>query len=337
MPINCSAYSPPTETRSSSTPFTSSAGPNHGHPSFQSDVDRSRSMARTCECLTQTLSCHGCGSSVGYMIVSPCQRCTSSISVTNRTTNGHRFVFYSSEIAACERHYIAGEGGVVPFNPPSPPVVGYPPSQSVNPAHPHGQQQHHHYMQPQRPPSPGYDFVPNHLPDSDGSWSSGSSRSGSGHTTPELASSFNAMSLSSRRESHQQPGRRSYESSRSQHRHHNQAPVPQPASPTSYGPSHSHRGSDNPYVQDGRVVPFLISTGQPEPAPEPLKAGEVLYWHHLVRSGEIPGVVEDARARGALPLSPTTPDSISPIDAKAASPVSATSSTAPKRRFFAGC
>ncbi|CDO75527.1 hypothetical protein BN946_scf184871.g8 [Trametes cinnabarina] len=35
-----------------------------------------------------------------------------------------------------------------------------------------------------------------------------------------------------------------------------------------------------------------------EPLPaEPLKAGEVLYWHHLLRSGEIPAVEEDVRAR----------------------------------------
>ena len=80
-----------------------------------------RTPARTCECLTQTLCCHGCGTAVGYMIVSPCQRCTSSITVNNRATNGHRFVFYSSEITACERHYIKGERGVSPFHPPPPP------------------------------------------------------------------------------------------------------------------------------------------------------------------------------------------------------------------------
>ncbi|EEB88242.1 hypothetical protein MPER_14035, partial [Moniliophthora perniciosa FA553] len=30
-----------------------------------------RPPPRTCECLTQTLCCHGCGSTVGYMIVIP--------------------------------------------------------------------------------------------------------------------------------------------------------------------------------------------------------------------------------------------------------------------------
>lgn len=29
-----------------------------------------------------------------------------------------------------------------------------------------------------------------------------------------------------------------------------------------------------------------------------LKAGDILFWHHLARNGEIPGVAEDERARG---------------------------------------
>jgi hypothetical protein len=50
LPVNCSAYS---------------ARPNS--PPRQT----SERQPRTCECLTQTLCCHGCGSSVGYMIVVP--------------------------------------------------------------------------------------------------------------------------------------------------------------------------------------------------------------------------------------------------------------------------
>ncbi|KAF8210387.1 hypothetical protein K438DRAFT_2011791 [Mycena galopus ATCC 62051] len=81
-----------------------------------------RGGGRTCECLTQTLCCHGCGSAIGYMIVIPCARCTSSISTTNRATNGHRFVFHSSEIKATERHYITDEPGVILTATPPPPV-----------------------------------------------------------------------------------------------------------------------------------------------------------------------------------------------------------------------
>ena len=43
--------------------------------------------------------------------------------------------------------------------------------------------------------------------------------------------------------------------------------------------------------------PVVAPAPAPLPPPEPLKAGEVLYWHHLLRSGEIPAVSEDPRAR----------------------------------------
>ncbi|KAI0743389.1 hypothetical protein C8Q80DRAFT_833587 [Daedaleopsis nitida] len=135
LPINCSAFSPeldtPSHTPSASVSSTASAGPSHSaHPSLsgpssdaaQPGGSSDRPPTRTCECLTQTLCCHGCGNAVGYMIVTPCQRCTSSITVNNRATNGHRFVFYSSEITACERHYVLGERGVSRFHPPAPPT-----------------------------------------------------------------------------------------------------------------------------------------------------------------------------------------------------------------------
>ena len=106
LPINCSAYSPSPESSSlcaSSPPEFSSA-------------------TRTCECLTQTLCCHGCGSAVGYTIVSPCRRCTSSISASQRATNGHRFVFYAKEVDAEERRYVPGEHGVLSEQ-PRPPLM----------------------------------------------------------------------------------------------------------------------------------------------------------------------------------------------------------------------
>ncbi|KDN45149.1 hypothetical protein RSAG8_05064, partial [Rhizoctonia solani AG-8 WAC10335] len=75
-------------------------------------------LPRTCECLTQTLSCHGCGAGIGYMIVTPCTRCTAQQSISGRpgqpqrTANGHRFVFHHAEIVARERLYIPGQPGV---------------------------------------------------------------------------------------------------------------------------------------------------------------------------------------------------------------------------------
>ncbi|KAH9162989.1 hypothetical protein EDB89DRAFT_591403 [Lactarius sanguifluus] len=35
-----------------------------------------------------------------------------------------------------------------------------------------------------------------------------------------------------------------------------------------------------------------------KPSPQPLRVGDLLYWHHLMRSGEIPGAIDDRRARG---------------------------------------
>ncbi|TFK53995.1 hypothetical protein OE88DRAFT_1607899, partial [Heliocybe sulcata] len=39
--------------------------------SSKSSAPSSSNTRRTCECLTQTLCCHGCGTGVGYVIVSP--------------------------------------------------------------------------------------------------------------------------------------------------------------------------------------------------------------------------------------------------------------------------
>ena len=52
LPVNCSAYS---------------ANPEILRP----PLCVPSSYPRTCECLTQTLCCHHCGASVGYMIVLP--------------------------------------------------------------------------------------------------------------------------------------------------------------------------------------------------------------------------------------------------------------------------
>lgn len=78
-------------------------------------------------------------------------------------------------------------------------------------------------------------------------------------------------------------------------------------------PSHT---TDNATTSD--IIRQLISPGptlssHPSPAPprahgmtaermerpasSKLKAGDVLFWHHLARQGEIPGVAEDPRAR----------------------------------------
>lgn len=94
------------------TPERSADMANGAHPGSN------QPLPRTCECLTQTLSCHGCGAGIGYMIVAPCARCTAQQSVggrpgqPQRTANGHRFVFHHAEIVARERLYVPGQPGV---------------------------------------------------------------------------------------------------------------------------------------------------------------------------------------------------------------------------------
>jgi hypothetical protein len=45
-------------------------------------------VQRTCDCLTQSLGCNGCGSQIGYMILAPCDRCNNSVAKHQRSSNG---------------------------------------------------------------------------------------------------------------------------------------------------------------------------------------------------------------------------------------------------------
>ncbi|GJE95893.1 hypothetical protein PsYK624_120840 [Phanerochaete sordida] len=220
LPINCSPYALTAEASAASA-------------STSHDQERSPAIARTCECLTQTLWCQGCGTAVGYMIVTPCLRCTSSITPNNRSTNGHRFVFYSAEIVASERHYVPGECGIN-IDAQSPHAVPHYPTPAASP--------------PQRPRHP-----------------SGSPRAQrslrSGVVTP--------------------PTRRRNSSASSSFN--------EPQSP------YSDRSSSPP-----PLIPMTPPHAVYRPPVERLRAGELVFWHHLVRSGEIPAVTDDPRARAAI-------------------------------------
>lgn len=102
MPANCGPLYPPTQTFGCSTPLPGSLN------------------NRTCECLTQTLGCYGCGAQVGYQIISPCSRCTASISDSQRGSNGHRIVLHCSELTVRVRRYVPGEPGVLCASQPPP-------------------------------------------------------------------------------------------------------------------------------------------------------------------------------------------------------------------------
>ncbi|SPO39826.1 uncharacterized protein PSFLO_05307 [Pseudozyma flocculosa] len=91
----------------------SNCGPYYSPSTFHGGVDPLEPpIERTCNCLTQSLGCHGCGNQVGYSILSPCDQCNSSVQKHQRSSNGHRTVLHCSEISVRERRYVPGEPGV---------------------------------------------------------------------------------------------------------------------------------------------------------------------------------------------------------------------------------
>ena len=178
------------------------------------------------------------------------------MSASNRSTNGHRFVFHSFEVAASERHYVAGEPGVIPYHPPPPPLCpavrmmpssAYLSSVSVNgPPTRLSHSSGYHYNQ-----------YSEHLP-----------------TSPVDADEWSIRTSS--------PPMPSFSPVRS--------PVPT-------------RTLSPPYI------PRPTPSRSPSPVTK-LKAGDTLYWHHLSRHGEIPGVQEDPRARGKGPRKCLSQDAI---------------------------
>lgn len=61
---------------------------NETHLGQELGDNKLRPRERTCSCLTQTLGCSGCGSVVGYNVVSPCTRCNESATKHSRSLNG---------------------------------------------------------------------------------------------------------------------------------------------------------------------------------------------------------------------------------------------------------
>jgi len=264
---------------------------------MQGDIQCSYS---TCECLTQTLYCHGCGCIIGYMIVTPCVPCTSSSTPTNRVTNGHRFIFYSNAIVATERHYIPDEPGVNPIEPHrvamSPTTTAAPPAIPVlyqaqmASAHRDGNSS---YSSSPRSRSPHMEYLPTPPPELGNHSSITNFAPGTSHLileTPPLPSLPHAprpIQLSEHLSYSHYPVSMSLPS---------QDLYPTFRRPSSATSSQSSNSSPPP------LLPGSYSFGSPaEPSERPptrvLKAGDIIFWHHLSRRGEIPGVVEDERAR----------------------------------------
>ncbi|OSX66502.1 hypothetical protein POSPLADRAFT_1043925 [Postia placenta MAD-698-R-SB12] len=287
LPINCSAYAPSSSVRvpppTSGPPVAPTAtvdGPlTHPDECPAPPTSPERTSSRSCECLTQTLCCHGCGTPVGYMIVSPCRRCTSSISVSNRTTNGHRFVFYSAEVTAEERHYVAGERGVIPFHPPATAPTAQSTAVSRHPGfspalfytYTMGAAQGLTRTNDPASTSEGRDQLLMHATES----------MSQAHSRTLSATSSDSMPPLMDPES---PFRHVHSSPPSPSR-------PSPPPPTRAVSSHPTNAPNSPHLD--------VTSGPPAPpeAPVRLRVGEVLHWHNLVRSGEIPPVCDDARAR----------------------------------------
>ncbi|KAF5317215.1 hypothetical protein D9611_003987 [Ephemerocybe angulata] len=282
-PVNCSAYAPEADEQGLS-------------PACRP------APSRTCDCLTQTLCCHGCGNPVGYMIVIPCTRCTSSISSSNRATNGHRFVFHSSEIVGTERHYVPNEPGVTPFEP----VAFIPPTLVVPSQHPNP------YPSPRE--SPTSPFPPPHVhpfaqrPTSPSDYPPTPSLEYATHYSPRAADPYHAT-MSQSTMYHIPPQTYAYASPSGGY-HRSYSPAPPHISP--YRPHYSIPPPPGASTMESQVSPppALADTAVPYDhkelpfTPRKLKAGNLLFWHHLTRSGEIPGAQNDERARhGASPLS----------------------------------
>lgn len=78
---------------------------------------------------------------------------------------------------------------------------------------------------------------------------------------------------------------------------------PQPASPSPQNQYPHSRpilvDSPSPAIRSPRPLSLIADTKEHQ-APRKLKAGDMLFWHHLARTGEIPGVTDDIRARSKV-------------------------------------
>ncbi|GAA5856904.1 hypothetical protein JCM8547_008455 [Rhodosporidiobolus lusitaniae] len=93
--------------------FSTDARPCNTDTFWPDSFDEEEHVERTCQCLTSSVNCNGCGRTVGYNIVSPCIKCQQSVQKHSRSANHHRFVFHHNEVVARERSYYPGEKGVV--------------------------------------------------------------------------------------------------------------------------------------------------------------------------------------------------------------------------------
>lgn len=284
------------------------------------------------------------------MIVVPCARCTSSIyppptpapfsyvPTVARSTNGHRFVFHSSEIIAEERLHVRGEPGVInetdtiqPAPLPQPHVPSQPSAPPASASRPlpwpehyfnpsmnlHRERDSSGFYLPTPPPDPVFSVPSFPFPTSFPSQRPASPPARDSfphdaltapHLPPALTSSLADTTLEMDidgivRSSHalftharetverarrllvsgHQQQRRYQQYQQQQFAHYLRDGAPEQVSPTwTEPPANVNTEIDRPESEIQK--PYLM-------------AGDVLYWHHLARHGELPGVKDDERAR----------------------------------------
>ncbi|KAG5649760.1 hypothetical protein H0H81_002145 [Sphagnurus paluster] len=226
-----------------------------------------------------------------------CTRCTSSITATNRATNGHRFVFHSSEIIATERVYVSEEPGVIPYDPVA---ITLGPESSILPPFPF--------------PTPSSSTEPRYLIDN-AQYSRSSSPAPMSDYLPTPPLEFaNPSLVSTSPDSFPFP--REYTSPDSHAPHMTPfSRLPHSPFPPQYVYNHLLHRPTSAALSPSNISSLLPLSGaspsyestaeQKEQPPQPrkLKSGDALFWHHLARNGEIPGVEDDKRARGNRPTS----------------------------------
>ncbi|KAF5354985.1 hypothetical protein D9756_005387 [Leucocoprinus leucothites] len=222
------------------------------------------------------------------MIVIPCTRCTSSISATNRATNGHRFVFHSSEVVGMERHYIQDEPGVIPYEPTGVTAAASGLTSTAATSVPDLSQSNLtpreiHVSLPRPYPrngSPSLESIPT--------------------PTLEQANPLAAPIPTLTSTDLSSPAVYSYpRSSDSRSSGGRRIGGRQPSPSLS---STSSADSSPPPLVSATILSSMNAGSMPAeqkdmPTSRALKPGDVLFWHHLTRCGEIPGVEDDKRAR----------------------------------------
>jgi len=222
-----------------------------------------------------------------------CARCTYSIAATSRATNGHRFVFHSSEVISTERHYISDEPGVLPYETMAATqanlhqFVSSPVPTAIH-SNPRPSQWPQGHQSDSRPSPITSDYPRTHAPGLINSTVDSSSPriSDSVFQGPDSAvypTLHASLSFSGRFAPH--PYLRSQSPSLQHALHSSDRPLSaasfiSPGSPPAFYPS----------------FPSNLPSEQKQPGK--LEYGDVLFWHHLARTGEFPGIEDDMRARG---------------------------------------